>query len=134
MNSCGETGTPGDSLGGGAGVSSKVRIKAKKVLCGAGSEMRPEDTREAWLSHGAGWRVLASGDPGEGRDEGGYRSNSKCNNSMMSWRVAMSPGFLSEYRRDTSWAKGMGHKLRRAKQPMEDVENALKQRRSSCRS
>ena len=46
----------------------------------------------------------------------------------------MSPGFLSEYRRETSWAKGVGHELRRAKQPMEDVENALKQRRSSCRS
>jgi len=64
MNSCGETGIPGDSLGGGAGVSSKVRINAKKLLCGAGSEMRFDEIREAWLSHGAGWRgVLENRDP-----------------------------------------------------------------------
>ena len=52
----------------------------------------------------------------------------------MSWREQLSPGFLSEYRSDMSWTKGVGAQERRAKQPMEDVERALKHRRISCRS
>lgn len=52
----------------------------------------------------------------------------------MSWRVATSPGFLSENRREASWVKGVGQEERRAKQPMVEVERALKQRRSSCRT
>jgi hypothetical protein len=33
-----------------------------------------------------------------------------------------------------SWTKGVGAEERSAKQPIEDVERALKQRRISCRS
>jgi hypothetical protein len=96
--------------------------------------------REVWLSQGAGWReLLKSAVPGleldaEGSEEGGYRSKRSCKSSMMSCRVATSPGFLSEYRSDTSRTNGVGHELRRAKQPMDDVERALKQRRSSCKT
>jgi hypothetical protein len=51
----------------------------------------------------------------------------------MSCLAATSPGFLSEYRRVISWAKGVGAEDRRAKHPMDDVDRPLKQRRSSYR-
>lgn len=72
--------------------------------------------------------------PKDGSDEDGYISNSMRRRSAISWRVATSPGFLSEYNSATSCTKGVGHELRNAKQPIEDVDRALKHRRSSCKT
>jgi hypothetical protein len=64
--------------------------------------MRLEVIREAWLSQGAVWRELLKRTvpdlelDEEGSEEGGYRSKRRCKSSMMSCRVATSPGFLSE--------------------------------------
>lgn len=37
MKACGETGAAGDSVGGGAGVRSRARMREKNVVCGDGS-------------------------------------------------------------------------------------------------
>lgn len=36
INACGETGAAGDSVGGGAGVRRRARMREKKVACGDG--------------------------------------------------------------------------------------------------
>lgn len=79
MNACGETGAPGDSEGGGAGVSSSARMSEKKFLCGEGSVTRFEVTTEAWLSQASrGREEPASREPlttalllVDGREDGG---------------------------------------------------------------
>ena len=99
MNACGETGAAGDSEGGGAGVSNSARMSEKKVLCGTGRVMRLDVLREVSLSQASRWRLLPERRelPLEaGRDDGGYRSKRSRRISTMSWRVATSPGFLSE--------------------------------------
>lgn len=47
MNSCGETGTPGASVGGGAGVRRRALMNEKMDLCGAGRVMTLEAPRDA---------------------------------------------------------------------------------------
>lgn len=115
-------------------------MREKNVLCGAGRVTRLDATNEFWLSHASRGRWEGrAGDPDrdlavvEGSDDDGYNSNRTRSISTMSCRVATSPGFLSEYKSDTSCVNGVGHELRRAKQPMEDVDRALKQRKSSWR-
>lgn len=66
-----------------------------------------------------------------GRAEGGYRSKRINRSSVINWREATSPGRLSEYSSEVSCTKGVGHELLRAKQPMADVDKALKHRSSS---
>lgn len=64
-------------------------------------------------------------------DAEGYSSNRICKRSTICCRVQRSPGFLSEYIKTTSWAQGVGHELRSAKHPIDDVESAFRQRSSS---
>ena len=73
-------GTPGASAFGGAGVNKRVRMKENNVLCGTGSVIRFDVTKDAWLSHGAGRRGLSERKEPflfvkeDGSDEGGYNS------------------------------------------------------------
>lgn len=104
MKAWGEIGAPGDSVGGGAGVSRRARMREKKFLWGLGKVMRLDVTTDAWLSQAS--RGRETPEPREplttdrlfveGRAEGGYKSKRSCNSSTMSCRVAISPGFLSE--------------------------------------
>jgi hypothetical protein len=58
-------------------------MKENNVLCGPGSVMRLDETKELWLSHGAGWRGLLETKEfalfvvEAGRDDGGYNSKSR---------------------------------------------------------
>lgn len=126
MKACGETGAPGDSVGAGAGVRRRARMREKNVVCGdgrVGTLVGLDGGDGFWEPGRLGFLV--------GIEVDGYRSKRVISNSTTSCRVATSPGFLSEYRRETSWTKGVGQELRRAKQPISEVESALKQRRSS---
>jgi hypothetical protein len=98
MNAWGEIGVFGHSDGGGAGVSKRARISEKKFLCGEGRTIKLELGREVSLSHASRWRR----DDPDGKAEGGYNSKRIRSKSTMSCRVAMSPGFLSEYNKETS--------------------------------
>lgn len=126
INAWGDTGAAGDSVGGGAGVRRRARTREKSVVCGDGSV-------GTLVGLDGGDDLPAVGRLGflVGTEVEGYSSNNIRSSSTMSWRVPTSPGFLSEYRREMSWTKGVGQELRNAKQPISDVERALKQRRSS---
>lgn len=141
MKACGDTGIRGSSDGGGAGVNSNERTREKVVACGIGSvtsELGPHGV----TSHGADRErpcvcvnaTFGGMLPLDGSDERGYRSNIRRMSSMISCFVPTSPGRLSEYKRVTSCAKGVGQQLRSATHPTEDVDIAFTHRSSSCRT
>lgn len=131
------------SAGAGAGVRRRERIREKReewpftengAVNGGGVDVE---------ERGRG-RPDADADDPEGVGEvavllslpfvdAGYSSNSSWKISIISCLVPTSPGFLSLYRRTTSCAHGVGHDVRRAKHPMDDVDRALMQRKSSWR-
>lgn len=139
MNSCGETLEAGASAGGGASVRRSDRKRENKLRWGGGNVIRrgcSENVGCAAVSQGSSQTSLLLGVPvteaGLGSDEGGYRSNSARSNSAISCREATSPGFLSEYSKQTSCVNGVGAAERSAEHPISEVHNALKHRRSSC--
>ena len=61
INACGDTGAAGDSVGGGAGVKRRARMREKNVVCGCGRIDAFVELEVGEVSRGGGLLELVLG-------------------------------------------------------------------------